>query len=317
MTDTSNAGNTVPPASQRVRKQVEDALELANFAVSTGAKGADGQPLSFDDIGTIQFAAAQIGLIDVPMQGGGTLTIDQWNKFEQAYYRLASMMSPVTAETLRDTRDTARPQGKYASVWWRLRDLVFGYSPAQRFTRELWFWAFFFVIAIIALEWGINHLGLKKDAASVASWRFLWQSLVPWAYGALGACAYMLRSAHFFIYRRTFDTRRTPEYFNRILLGAISGGGIILFTEYLTSADDGSVAHLGASALGFVAGYSGDLLFNMVERVVSAIFPKDKTATDDTKKAAAGGNPPPEPQNGEPDSGGNQTDQNGNKPKTP
>ena len=42
------------------------------------------------------------------------MTIDQWNKFEQAYYRLASAMSPVTAETLRDTRDTARPPGNYA-----------------------------------------------------------------------------------------------------------------------------------------------------------------------------------------------------------
>ena len=46
----------------------------------------------------------------------------------------------------------------------------------------------------------------------------------------VGACAYMLRSAHYFIYQRSFDTRRTPEYFNRILLGAISGGAIILFS---------------------------------------------------------------------------------------
>jgi hypothetical protein len=313
MSDTSSAENTVAPASQRVRRQVEDALELANFAVSTGAKGADGQPLSFDDIETIQFAAAQFGLIDIPVEPNGTLTIDQWNKFEKAYHRLASAMSPVTAETLRDTRDTARPPGHYAHLYYRVRDYVWGYSPAQRFTRELWFLTFFLVGAIIALEWGINYLGLKKDAVSVAGWRYLWQSLVPWAYGALGACAFLLRSAHFFIHQRTFDTRRTPEYFNRILLGAISGGGIILFTEYLTSADDGSVAHLGAAALGFVAGYSGDLLFNLVERVVNAIFPK--TPEDDTRKAAKG-NPPPAPQNNEPDPGDKPADQNGAKPTT-
>ena len=54
MSDTSSAENTVAPASQRVHKQVEDALELANFAVSTGAKGTDGKPPSFDDIATIQ-----------------------------------------------------------------------------------------------------------------------------------------------------------------------------------------------------------------------------------------------------------------------
>ena len=155
---------------------------------------------------------------------------------------------------------------------------------------------------------------------SVASWRFLWQSLVPWAYGALGACAFLLRSAHYFIHQRSFDTRRTPEYFNRILLGAISGGGIILFTEYLTSADDGSVAHLGAAALGFVAGYSGDLLFNMVERVVTAIFPKVSTETvptDDAKKKAAAANPPPPAPDDDPDSGGSANGANGDKPKTP
>ena len=274
MSDTSNAENTAAPAGDRVRSQVEDALELANFAVSTGAKGADGQPLSFDHIETIQSVAAQVGLISIPIEPSDTLTIARWNEFERAYHSLASAMNPVTAETLRDTRNTARPPGNYAHLYYRVRDFIWGYSPAQRFTRELWFLAFFFVVAIIALEWAVNWLGLKKDAAAVAGWRYLWQSLVPWAYGALGACAYMLRSAHFFIHQRSFDRRRTPEYFNRILLGAISGGGIILFTEYLTSADDGSVAHLGAAALGFVAGYSGDLLFNLVERVVNAIFPK-------------------------------------------
>lgn len=320
MSDASSAENTIAPASQRVQKQVEDALDLANFAVSTGAKGADGKPPSFEDIATIQLAAAQLGLIQIPAVGGSTLTIDQWNKFEQAYYRLAVMMSPVTAETLRDTRDTARPPGRYASTYYRVRDAFWGYSPAQRFAREIWFLTFVLVVAIIALEWAVNYLGLKKDAVSVASWRFLWQSLVPWAYGALGACAFLLRSAHYFIHQRSFDTRRTPEYFNRILLGAISGGGIILFTEYMTSADDGSVAHLGAAALGFVAGYSGDLLFNLVERVVTAIFPKVTTETvptDDAKKKAAAANPPPAPQNDEPDPGENPADQNGGKPKTP
>lgn len=295
MTDTSNTSASQPRgdgtlADDRVRRTVEDALDLANFAVSTGFKRPDGQLLAFDDIGTIQMAAAQIGLIDIPMAGSAALTIEQWNKFEQAYYRLAAVMSPVTAETLRDTRDTARPRGKYASFWWRLRDFFLGYSPAQRFTRELWAWAIVFAVFIIAAEWGINYLGLKKDALSVVGWRTLLQSLLPWAYGGLGACAYMLRSAHYFIYQRSFDTRRTPEYFNRILLGAISGGAIILFTEYLTSAEEGSAAHLGSAALGFVAGYSGDLLFNTVERIVTAIFPKvqvEQTATDDAKKKAA------------------------------
>jgi hypothetical protein len=252
------------------------------------------------------------------MEGPNSLSIDQWNKFEQAYYRIASLMSPVTAETLRDTRDTARPPGKYASVWVRVRDFFWGYSPAQRFTRELWFWAILFAVFIVAAEWGINYLGQRKDAGSVIGWRTLLQSLLPWAYGGLGACAYMLRSAHYFIYRRSFDTRRTPEYFNRILLGAISGGAIILFTEYLANAEEGSAAHLGSSALGFLAGYSGDLLFNTIERIITAIFPKvqvETTPTDDAKRKAAAANVPA-PSTDQPDQGDDTGDQAGEPKKT-
>jgi hypothetical protein len=318
MTDTPAE---VSSADERMRRHVEDALQLANFAVSTGHRGPDGQPLIFDDIATIQMAAAQIGLIDIPSDGAPALTIEQWNKFAQAYYRLAGLMSPVTAETLRDTRDTARPSGKYASLLIRVRDLLLGYSPAQRFTRELWAMAFAFAAFIILAEWGLVALALKKDAVSVASQTALLKLLLPWAYGGLGACAYMLRSAHYFIYQRSFDTRRTPEYFNRILLGAISGGAIILFTEYLTSAEESSAAHLGSSALGFVAGYSGDLLFNTIERIVSAIFPKvtlEPTPSDDAKKKLAKTNPAgsgraPAGQGG----GANDPQGGGNAPKNP
>jgi hypothetical protein len=45
--------------------------------------------------------------------------------------------------------------------------------------------------------------------------------------------------------------------------------------------DDGTVLHLSSAALGFVAGYSTDFLFNTIERVVAAIFPK----TDSDPKA--------------------------------
>lgn len=314
--------DTPSAADARVQQQVVDALELANFAVSTGAKGNDDHPLSFDDIGTIQRTAALLKVIDIPVEGSGGLTIEQWNAFEQAYYRLALSMTPVTAETLRDTREAGREEGGF---WSWLHEKCFGSSPAQRFTRQLWAFAIAFAVFIVLAEWGVNMLGLKKDAASVVGWRTLLQALVPWAYGGLGACAFLLRSAHYFIYARSFDTRRTPEYFNRILLGAISGGAIILFSEYLTSADDGSAAHLGSAALGFIAGYSGDLLFRTVERIVNAIFPKDAEgdASSSSRKPAAANPPPPPPpppgDQGDDQQGkdGDQPDKNGDKPVTP
>jgi hypothetical protein len=90
--------------------------------------------------------------------------------------------------------------------------------------------------------------------------------------------------------------RRKPEYFNRVLLGAISGGAIILFVNYLVD-DGGTVLHLSSAALGFVAGYSTDFLFNAIERVVAAVFPKTdsdpKAQLQRTQKGPARKPPPP------------------------
>ena len=80
----------------------------------------------------------------------GSVTIQQWNAFEQAYYRLASALSPVTAETLRDTKNVARPRhhGFFRNIIEKLRDR----SPAQRFTVKLWGWTIAFAIVILVAE---------------------------------------------------------------------------------------------------------------------------------------------------------------------
>ena len=280
MTDTSAAETS--PADERVRSQVEDALELANYVISSGVKDASGQLLPSADIAIIQQTAAMLGVIDVkPDTTGltsGTITLSQWIAFEQAYYRLASTLSPITAETLRNTRAMIPTSegGAFRRFVWRLRDC----TPAQRFNRTLWTFTVAFAAFVVLAEWGSSMLGMRTNATDfwIKGPRDFLQSLLPWAYGGLGACAYMLRSAHYFIYQRSFDVRRTPEYFNRIGLGAISGGAIILFVNNLVN-DDGTSINLGSAALGFVAGYSTDLLFNTIERIVTAIFPKVSVET--------------------------------------
>ena len=298
----ATGGRRISLGSERVNKLVADALTLSNFAISIGAKIPDGDPLPFGDIATIQSIGAKLGALDpapsAPPQPSGTapqavpsITTDEWNALCLAYYRLATLLSPVTAETLRDTEGTSRsveessdpqqtPFWRRACKW---RDRIFGYSPALRFTRGLWIVAIVIAVFVVASEWRIFALGQEADVDKDIEWllmnvsvkeaKQLLESLVPWAYGALGACAFLLRSAHTYIYRRCFDLRRKPEYFNRILLGAISGGAIILYTKYLLD-QDGTAVSLGSAALGFIAGYSTDFLFNTIERIVTAIFPK-------------------------------------------
>ncbi|MDB5579549.1 MAG: hypothetical protein JWR80_4725 [Bradyrhizobium sp.] len=286
----STPSGNVTRASAYARSQLDDALALSGYAVSAGVHSPGGDPLPFADIGVIQGTAAKLGVFDPPAEGATSspapsVTAAEWVAFEQAYYRLAVTMTPVTAETLASTQTSELgPDG-----WLSLVDRIFGNSPALRFTRRFALVAIGFGAFVIGAECLINVYGQETDASKFFWQKNILQSLLPWAYGALGSCAYLLRSAHYFIYQRSFDLRRKPEYFNRVLLGAISGGAIILFVNYLVD-EDGTVLHLSSAALGFVAGYSTDFLFNAIERVVAAIFPK--TESDPKAQPQLGQRPP-------------------------
>jgi len=185
--------------------------------------------------------------------------------FELGYYDLATALTPVTAETLRNTQ--GKPRGTRS--WC---DTICGDSPAIRFTRQLWAWSIGFMAFIIFSTWFQNKLALAANDKD-AEFRIFLELLTPWAYGGLGACVYLLRKAHTYIAERSFDVHRKPEYYNRILLGVIAGGAILLFVDRLTN-DEGQIIQLSSAALGFLAGYNTDFLFKAIERVIAAILPK-------------------------------------------
>jgi len=106
------------------------------------------------------------------------------------------------------------------------------------FARLLWIIAGFFILAVLLG----GYVSQNPDYATDPPHKYVQLAalLTPWAYGGLGACAFLLRSAHEHIYKRSFDVRRKPEYLNRILLGAISGGAVIVLINQLT--DQGGAA---------------------------------------------------------------------------
>jgi hypothetical protein len=271
---TVTSPGTVSLESEYARGQLQDALALSRYAVSNGLQLANGDSLPMDAVAVIQMTAASLGTLkeheEAAPPAGLSISTAEWVAFEQAYYRLAVLTSPVTAETLAATRATRPGPGEP----YNLRNRILGYSPAVRFTSVFAFGAIAIAAFVVAGECAVYYWGLEPDTTKYGWQRNLVQTLLPWAYGALGSCAYLLRSAHYFIHQRCFDLRRKPEYFNRVLLGAISGGAIILFVDYLVNDDDGTVLHLSSAAFGFIAGYSTDFLFNTIERIVAAIFPK-------------------------------------------
>jgi hypothetical protein len=269
----SNSGKESDLQSSCERNQVQlikDARKLLDFAVGSGFKTADDHPISKEIISVITEACDK----------GDRMPPPDWTRFELAYYDLTVAMSPITVETLRDTEGTSRTakgsNERKDPVWQRIGDVILGYSPAQRFTRGLWVAAIAFMLFVMYSGIKLQLMAQAKDGADdrlYRDWRTFLELLSPWAYGGLGSCVFLLRSAHTYIYRRTFDIRRKPEYLNRILLGMIAGGAIILFADQFTN-EDGAVLQLSSTALGFLAGYSTDFLFNTIERIITAIFPK-------------------------------------------
>jgi len=96
------------------------------------------------------------------------------------------------------------------------------------------------------------------------------EHLKPSLYGLLGALSYLIRSAHEYFNNRSFDLQRRPEYYNRMLLGAIAGSIALLFVDPKT----GGSTNVGPNALAFLVGYNTDNLFNLIERLGATVLPK-------------------------------------------
>jgi hypothetical protein len=276
----------------RVEKQVRDALSLSEFAVQSGFKASDGTPIPPDIISHIQTASAKLGFLqevrvskngqtDDSISARGSISPAEWVEFELAYYKLSTLMSPITAESLSDTECETSTD---PFSWKHWQQKILGASPANRFTRGIWIAAVFFALFVVGTDC-LLAFTVKNGNLPDIWWTKLFQILILYAYGGLGACAYLLRSAHTFIYKRTFDVRRQPEYYNRILLGAIAGGSITLFVNQ-TAGDEGATVQLSSAALSFVAGYSTDFLFSKIENIIDALLPKDKDKRVKTSKSA-------------------------------
>jgi hypothetical protein len=217
--------------------EVRDAASVLEFAVS---QGRTLEPTLIPRIKKGQ------GFLSVGVRWPGD---DDRSDFESAYRDLAQAMQPVTAATLQCTRDEG---------WIP--------SPARRFSKRLYLWVFL-CAALIVLD--------KVSQAQQTSggiWptvKTVSHTLLPFVYGLVGALTYLLRSAHFYIADRSFDLNRRPEYYNRMVLGFLAGGCVLVFGD----ATKASTA--GPEALSFLVGYNTDYLFQMIERVAQAIFPKD------------------------------------------
>ena len=178
------------------------------------------------------------------------------------YEALSQAVGAVTPKTLRATTNVDKG-------YWK--------SAAGRHLIKLWSFtllAALFILLYSLLDYRLEIFALAPGETPDES-QYMWfrlqyiaQYLVPFTYGALGACAYLLRISAAKLRTREFNPDRIPEHWNRLVLGTLSGGVIVLFIHQ----PEGIAVAEGA--LGFLAGYSIDFLFQTLDRVIAAILPK-------------------------------------------
>ncbi len=97
--------------------------------------------------------------------------------------------------------------------------------------------------------------------------------LLPLLWGCLGACAYVLRKLAFEIQQMSFNREDNINYNLRIQLGALSGLVIGWFlmpnTDSINTSSNISIYSLSPLALSFLSGYSIELLFSAMDRLIS------------------------------------------------
>lgn len=253
--------------------QVAEATLMLDFAISGGPSVAEGRKIDDEILAKITKAQDLCAQADLP-------PAEARAEFEGAYRDLSTTISPVTAETLKATSENYAIHS-FLFTW------ISGPRPiAIIWSRKLSAWT----LAIVAVALVGSYLDQAngpipvigdrpiiddhvKPLTFVQSLQMACQLLLPFTYGAIGACVALLKSCQEFIYKRQFDPRHIPEYYNRMILGAVSGGMIVILITQVTG-DDGTEIKLSAAALGFIAGYNSDLLFAAIERISTAILPR-------------------------------------------
>lgn len=158
-------------------------------------------------------------------------------------------------------------------------------SPMGLYLMMLWVIMFSLIFFAMYCDFYITTFPEKYPEGSVVPERdsgllFFYQYLNPFVFGMLGANVYLMRITSTRLSGRTFNPAKLPEHFNRLFLGTVSGGVTILFLEESVaigeSVGGADGVAMSSAALGFIAGYSIEFLYQILDRIINAILPSVK-----------------------------------------
>lgn len=133
---------------------------------------------------------------------------------------------------------------------------------------------------------GVLDPNIAEDETRLQIARTILESLskylLPLLYGLLGACVYVLRTLSQEIKNLVYTVESDIRFQLRIYLGALAGLAIGWFVTEQSA--PGVLQSVTPIALAFVAGYSVELMFSVMDTIIDA-FSKDKKNTKAQPKA--------------------------------
>ncbi len=108
--------------------------------------------------------------------------------------------------------------------------------------------------------------------------------ILPLLYGLLGGFAFVLRSLAAETQGLVFTKGSNIKYALRIHLGALAGLAVGLFWGDIEKQQIGFIESLSPLAIAFVAGYSVEFLFRIMDRIISNVSLKTKDENENNKK---------------------------------
>lgn len=242
----NNTSTQINTSIQRLNEKSAELLELENGAllISPAPSGAEDEARNFDER-----IATTIGRMNVLK-----------NEIEQIQ-RLLAAQYIILADWVPEFSGDPKPD----DPGWFDSDEE---AAAKRVELEKWY-------ALQKTERGFEKEYLLAQAASILA--LMSTYFLPLLYGALGTVAYILRSVSRGIRERVLNDALILNFWVRVPLGMLSGVAIGLFLN-VDSLPTGWEA-VQPLAFAFVAGYSVELIFTAMDRVVGAFTARNQPGT--------------------------------------
>ncbi|WP_026998902.1 hypothetical protein [Eisenibacter elegans] len=117
----------------------------------------------------------------------------------------------------------------------------------------------------------INNLSTEVEQAAIHPLMIIGSYILPLLYGLLGAYAYVLRVLSEEIKHQTYSRESDIKYQLRVRLGALAGLVVGILTVTGEESFMVSISSLSPVALAFIAGYSIEFVFTLVDRLISNV----------------------------------------------